>query len=55
MKCDSWASLLARTFASLSLSREPKPRVATNVVFGKDFDLGTCGSFYYEWTLQQVI
>jgi len=28
MKCDSWASLLARTFASLCLGHEPKARVA---------------------------
>jgi hypothetical protein len=26
MKCDSWASLLARTFTSLYLGREPKVR-----------------------------
>ncbi len=31
MKCDSQASLLARTFASPCLSREPKVRVATIV------------------------
>jgi hypothetical protein len=29
MKCDSWASLLARTFTSLCLGREPKAKVAT--------------------------
>jgi hypothetical protein len=29
MKCDSWTSLLARTFTSPYLSREPKARVAT--------------------------
>jgi hypothetical protein len=29
MKCDSQASFLARTFASLCLSREPKGRVTT--------------------------
>ncbi len=28
MKCDSWASLLARTFASPYLGCEPKVRVA---------------------------
>ncbi len=28
MKCDSWASLLARTFASFCLNHEPKARVA---------------------------
>jgi hypothetical protein len=30
MKCDSWASLLAYTFANLCLGREPKVRVVTN-------------------------
>jgi hypothetical protein len=29
MRCDSWASLLARTFASPCLGHEPKARVAT--------------------------
>ncbi len=29
MKCDSWASFLACTFASLYLGHEPKARVAT--------------------------
>jgi hypothetical protein len=29
MKCDSWASLLSRTFVNLSLSHKPKARVAT--------------------------
>jgi hypothetical protein len=29
MKCDFWASLLARTFVSLCLGHEPKARVAT--------------------------
>jgi hypothetical protein len=29
MKCDSWASFLARTFASPWFGREPKARVAT--------------------------
>jgi hypothetical protein len=29
MKCDSWASLLARTFASLCFGRKPKAKVAT--------------------------
>jgi len=28
MKCDPWASYLARTFASLCFGREPKARVA---------------------------
>jgi hypothetical protein len=32
MKCDSRASLLAYTFASLYFGREPKARVATVVV-----------------------
>jgi len=32
MKCDYWASLLARTFASPCLGREPKVRVATKDV-----------------------
>jgi len=30
MECDSWASLLACTFASPCLGHEPKARVATN-------------------------
>jgi hypothetical protein len=30
MKCDSWVSFLARTFASLCLGRKPKARVATS-------------------------
>jgi hypothetical protein len=29
MKCDSWASLLAHTFARPCLGHEPKARVAT--------------------------
>jgi hypothetical protein len=29
MKCDSWASFLARNFASLCITREPNARVAT--------------------------
>jgi len=29
MKCESWASLLARTFVSPCLGRKPKVRVAT--------------------------
>jgi len=29
MRCDSWASLLARTLASPCLGHEPKVRVAT--------------------------
>jgi hypothetical protein len=34
MKCDFWASLLARTFASPCLGRKPKARVAiTRVIF----------------------
>jgi hypothetical protein len=32
MKCDSQASLLARTFASLYLNHEPKARVATTTM-----------------------
>jgi hypothetical protein len=32
MKCDSRASLLARTFASPSFGHEPKAKVATNNV-----------------------
>jgi hypothetical protein len=32
MKCDSQASLLARTFASLCFGRKPKARVATILV-----------------------
>jgi len=31
MKCDSWASLLARTLASPCLGCEPKARVATSM------------------------
>jgi len=30
MRCDSWVSFLARTFASPCLGRKPKARVATN-------------------------
>jgi hypothetical protein len=29
MRCDSWASLLARTFASRCIGREPKAKVVT--------------------------
>jgi hypothetical protein len=32
MKCDSQASLLARTFASLCFGRKPKVKVVTNCV-----------------------
>jgi hypothetical protein len=32
MKCDSWASLLAHTFASPCFGREPKVRIATFLV-----------------------
>jgi hypothetical protein len=32
MRCDSWAYLLARTFANPCLGCEPKARVATNDV-----------------------
>jgi len=32
MKCDSWASLLAQTFASPFLGCKPKARVATRIV-----------------------
>jgi len=32
MKCDSWASLLACTFASLCFGREPKVRATTTRV-----------------------
>jgi hypothetical protein len=31
MKCDSWASFLAHTFASLCLGHEPKAKVATTM------------------------
>jgi hypothetical protein len=40
MKCDSQASLLARTLASPCLGREPKARVVTKDVYAKGF--GTC-------------
>jgi hypothetical protein len=33
MKYDSWASLLANTFASLCLGYEPKAKVATLIKF----------------------
>jgi hypothetical protein len=33
MKCDSWASLLACTFASLYLGHKPKARIVTHLVF----------------------
>jgi hypothetical protein len=39
MKCDSWASLLARTFASLYLRREPNNRVATHNIDRIDINL----------------
>jgi hypothetical protein len=32
MKCDSWASLLARTFASHYFGREPKAKVTIIMV-----------------------
>jgi hypothetical protein len=32
MKCDSWASLLARNFASFFLGRKPKAGVATTII-----------------------
>jgi hypothetical protein len=35
MKCDSQASLLARTFASLCFGHKPKARVATTYAFKK--------------------
>jgi hypothetical protein len=37
MKCDSWASFLARTFTSPSLGRKPKVRIATLDEY--DFDI----------------
>jgi hypothetical protein len=38
MKCDSRASLLARTFTNPYLGRKPKAKVATpNILFFMDF------------------
>jgi hypothetical protein len=41
MKCDSWASLLARTFASPCLGYEPKAKVATITILYKKVFLNT--------------
>jgi hypothetical protein len=45
MKCDSWASLLACTFASFCFGRKPKAKVATFLnnhflIFQKEFKFG---------------
>jgi len=40
MKCDFWASLLARTFASPCLGREPKAKVATMTNYAKALSIG---------------
>jgi hypothetical protein len=45
MRCDSWASLLARTFASLCLGREPKVRVATLKLFSTTIYTCICGIY----------
>jgi hypothetical protein len=42
MKCNSRASLLARTFASHCLGREPKARVATTTFFDMAHLLDYC-------------
>ncbi len=53
MKCDSWASLLARTFVSPCLGCEPKVRVATfdmnmySIVVSKVFGMIVGNNFLF--------
>jgi hypothetical protein len=46
MKCDSWDSFLARTFASPCFSYEPKVKVATDALnFGFSLSHNLCFKF----------
>jgi hypothetical protein len=53
MKCDSWASFLARTFVSLNLGCEPKVKVVTldmnmySIVFSKVFGVIVGNNFFF--------
>ncbi len=59
MKCDYWASLLARTFTSPCFGRKPKAKVATKFICGQFVILFTwvvfIGLINTIWSMQKTL